>query len=170
MQLSLREVNNLLQVTQLRGKTGFKPRGSDSRAQALSLPPSCLSADKPVMFSHILYLASASMVFYSENFRIFEQGQRSRTQQVWVLALMLPIRAMAKTPSCLLFCGTFWSLYLGSKSEFRLSGAHTSMGTCPLSPHLHRRQQCAQGHFALRTNMHEPWLLIGSRNTVTTGH
>lgn len=39
-QLRLREVNNLLTVTQLETKPGFKPRGLDSRAQPLSL---CLS-------------------------------------------------------------------------------------------------------------------------------
>ena len=46
-QLRLREVNNLLTVTQLETKPGFKPSGLDSRAQPLSLCLSCLSLGKP---------------------------------------------------------------------------------------------------------------------------
>jgi len=164
MQPSLREVNNLLQVTQLREKTGFKPRGLESRAQALSLPASCLSADKPVMFSHILYLASAFVVFSSENLRIFEQGQRSCAQQV----LSFDMDSGSHAPHQSYRQGLLVSLLLWHFLEplsWRRVRVQTQRGTrihgdMPSESPLALKTTVCPRTLHLCTNVHEPWLPI----------
>lgn len=103
----------MLTVTQLETKRGFKPSRLDSRAQpvAASVLPLPQQARVSVLF-HSLHLASASVVSYTENLRISEQGQRSGTQGGLIFELDSGSQAPSQSSCQGLLVSVLWLHFL----------------------------------------------------------
>lgn len=124
----------------------------------------CIRSASPLI-SQVRFSAYAPVAFYSENLRIFEQRQRSCTQQVLFFETGSGSHAhpseLWPSPPYVSPCEALSGASVLEVGQTSASVGHVHPWDTPSES---RRQQRAQGHVALCTDAHRPWLFLKSRN------